>query len=297
MGAKSKLSMLDDYVVIDIETTGYYVGADEIIELGAVRIRNNQPVQEFQTFINMDYVPEEITKLTGITLNDLRSGLELRTAINLFDEFVGDDPVIGHNLAFDLGFLSFSGSKLNTTDSHWVDTLRLCRRLLPSDSGHSLSTVSSILEIIRPKEHRSVEDCHTANAVYQHLKQTVIDNGKTFEDYFKRKSGRWYSDLKNIEPTTEDFDENHVLFGKIVVFTGNLNNMSRKEAAQRVVNIGGKCANGVNRKTNYVVIGYYDPHQGVIGKSNKTKRAEELIADGYPIEILLQDEFLELIEE
>lgn len=299
MSAKSKLSMLDDYVVIDIETTGYYVGSDEIIELGAVRVRNNEATETFQTFVYADDVPEHITDLTGITIDDVKNGMDVDRAIKLLDDFVGDDPIIGHNLAFDLGFLSYDGSKLNTSGCHWVDTLRISRKLVKSDNGHSLSAVCNVLNISRPVGHRSVEDCHTAHQVYQHLKNKVASERKTFDDYFKRKRREWYAgyDIKNIQPTTEDFDESHTLFNKTVVFTGNLDGMSRKDAAQNVVNLGGKCGGGVTRKTNYVVIGYYDPHQGVVDKSSKTKKAEQLIAQGYHIEIITQDQFFDLIED
>ncbi|NLL23798.1 MAG: exonuclease [Tissierellia bacterium] len=298
MAAKSKLYMLDDYIVLDLETTGHYPGIDEIIEIGAIRVIENEMIESFQTFVKCEFIPPDIMELTGITPENLENAASPDIAISALEDFIGNSTIIGHNLSFDLTFLKYYGSKYTSDSIEWIDTLRLSRKMISSDHGHGLTTLCALAGINRDIKHRSIADCKSTHELYQYLKKTAIESGKTFEDYFKKKYRYRFQqkiDLRSFTPETEEFDETHPFYGKIIVFTGNIDGLSRAEAAQCVVNLGGSCGNNVTRKTNYVVIGSYDPHQGVKGKSGKTKKAEELIAKDFPIEIITQHEFLDLI--
>jgi DNA polymerase-3 subunit epsilon len=105
-----------------------------------------------------------------------------------------------------------------------------------------------------------------------------------------------HSNLKDLVAQTDEFSPDHPFFNKNVVFTGTLKSMVRKEAAQLVVNAGGRCSNSVNRETNFLVIGDLDFRKLKDGtKSNKIKKAEELIEAGYDLEILSEKDFLELL--
>lgn len=97
------------------------------------------------------------------------------------------------------------------------------------------------------------------------------------------------SDVTHSAPA-DSIDPNNPLYGKTVVFTGELSGLSREKAWQTVVDLGGKAANGVTRSTNFLVVGY----TGEYGVTSKQKMAERYIQQGRPISIIDESEFLRL---
>lgn len=186
MAAKSKLYMLDDYIVLDLETTGHYPGIDEIIEIGAIRVIENEMIESFQTFVKCEFIPPDIMELTGITPENLENAASPDIAISALEDFIGNSTIIGHNLSFDLTFLKYYGSKYTSDSIEWIDTLRLSRKMISSDHGHGLTTLCALAGINRDIKHRSIADCKSTHELYQYLKKTAIESGKTFEDYFKK---------------------------------------------------------------------------------------------------------------
>ena len=110
-----KNSIIDfptDYTSIDIETTGFSPRFDSIIEIGAIRYRNDEPVAEFSTFVDSDVdIPNNIQILTGIQNDDLKGSPKIDTAMNEFLDFIGDDILLGHNIGFDIAFLQSNTDK------------------------------------------------------------------------------------------------------------------------------------------------------------------------------------------
>ena len=102
---------IDDYVLVDIETTGLSPIYDDIIEIGAIKVENNKMVDEYSQLIKIDRIlPQKITELTGITDNMLATGKMPKTVLEEFINFVGNNVIIGHNVNFDLGFLKLNKS-------------------------------------------------------------------------------------------------------------------------------------------------------------------------------------------
>jgi DNA polymerase-3 subunit epsilon len=101
----------------------------------------------------------------------------------------------------------------------------------------------------------------------------------------------------DLVPSTTQFDPDHPFFERTVVFTETLESMSRAEAMQAVVDVGGVCGTGVTRRTDYLVTG--DPYFRIFRdgqwRSGKLAKAESLIAAGYTIEIIPESEFLALL--
>ena len=92
--------------MIDLETTGLKAASDAIIEYGALRVRDGVPVEELTMLVcGVEKVPAEITALTGLSAAELQQGTEPREALQRFLTFLGKDPLVGHNIAFDLEFL------------------------------------------------------------------------------------------------------------------------------------------------------------------------------------------------
>ena len=102
---KSLLAFPLDYTVVDLETTGLDPTIDGIIELGAIRVRGGHPVEEYSSLIDPGFELDEfIVSLTGITNDDLSSAPDILQALPSFLDFLGDDPIVGPNVGFDLGF-------------------------------------------------------------------------------------------------------------------------------------------------------------------------------------------------
>ena len=156
-----------DLVAIDIETTGLDNNRDVIIEIGAVRFNGKRVEDEFSTLINPNrHIPEFITGLTGIDDSMVRQAPQLRDIAHELEAFVGEVPVIGHNIRFDLGFLQKSGIlKLN----HVIDTYTLASVLMPSASRYNLGALGQQLGILLPATHRAPDDAKVTHAVYERL--------------------------------------------------------------------------------------------------------------------------------
>jgi len=110
------------------------------------------------------------------------------------------------------------------------------------------------------------------HGVYARLKDRVLSNDIDLDVLSVRKKYPPYQNLTKISATVETFDEDHPLHGKSVVFTGELEKMNRVTAAQTVANLGGIPQNGVNKKTNFLILGNNDYNKAIKGgKSSKHK--------------------------
>jgi DNA polymerase-3 subunit epsilon/ATP-dependent DNA helicase DinG len=142
------------YVVVDVETTGGSPGGgDRITEFGAVTVINGQIADVFETLVNPGrHISEAITQLTGIDDAMVRQAPPLRDVLAELRDFVGDLPVVGHSVRFDLGFLQKAGV---LTHNPVVDTYELASVLLPSASRYNLGALGQELAIMLPATHRA----------------------------------------------------------------------------------------------------------------------------------------------
>ena len=135
--------MYDDYVVFDIETTGLNKDKDLIIEIGALKYKNNVLVAQFNYLINPQIkLPKVITKITGIKDIDLIDKDTIDIVLPKFINFIEDLPLIAHNNEFDLGFINanIANLNLNKLNNKNVDTLALARIYLPQMYNYKLQT-------------------------------------------------------------------------------------------------------------------------------------------------------------
>ena len=155
-----------NYVVFDFETTGLDAkNGDEIIELGAVKIVAGQIKQEgFHSLVNPQReVPEEASRVHGITTKDLTHAPTIDEVLPKFLDFLGTGIVVAQNAKFDLGFLVVNLARLNIPrfDNQVLDTMLLSRFLFSYESRHNLDAIMQRLRI-EPDDkqrHRSVGDC------------------------------------------------------------------------------------------------------------------------------------------
>ena len=171
---KNLTKFIDDYVLVDIETTGFSPINDEIIEIGAIKVENNKIVKQYDELIKIDKIlPQKITELTGITDNMLKNGKLPNIVLEEFIEFVGNNIIVGHNVNFDLGFLCNKCKKyLNyNLNNDYIDTLYLARKLVPNVINHKLGTLAKMFNISYEGAHRGLKDVEITYGVYNSLRK------------------------------------------------------------------------------------------------------------------------------
>jgi ATP-dependent DNA helicase DinG len=163
-----KEHMAKTYVSLDLETTGLDPMRDAIIEIGALRFDGDQVLETFSTFVNPGRkIPPFVTELTGITNADVEGAPGGRQATYRLAEFVGRDPVVGHNIGFDLAFLR-QHNVLRGNPS--IDTFDLAGILVPHAGRYSLANLVHELAIDLPEQtHRALDDAVMAHALYMAL--------------------------------------------------------------------------------------------------------------------------------
>ena len=149
----------DEYVVFDLETTGFNPASCGITEIGAVRIRHGEVVDTFSTFVNPEQpISRQITDTTGITDDMVKDAPKAAEALRLFGAFAGDTVLAAHNAPFDMGFLEKHGRDSGIVfENRCLDTLWLFRRTLPGHVSYSLGRLAADLGIPL-RHHRALDD-------------------------------------------------------------------------------------------------------------------------------------------
>jgi len=290
--------IIDDYCVIDTETTGLSPYYDEVLEVSILRVRNNEIVSKYSQLVEPQYpIPYFITQLTGITNEMVAGKPKISDIENDILAFIGSDIIIGHNTSFDIRFLNASFEK--SIDNQYMDTCQFCRKVYPELKHHRLSDMTEYLKI-STNEHRALADCISTKELYDCIKKSMSDQGLKISDLWASKKGKGGKgiDIHSIQPTSIHIDEDSFFFNKHVVFTGKLDKMLRKDAMQIIVNLGGILDSSVTKKTNYLILGDNDYNAILHGeKSSKHKKAEELKLEGNDIEIIDELTFYDIITE
>jgi DNA polymerase-3 subunit alpha (Gram-positive type) len=182
-------SLNDEYVIFDLETTGFYPGKDRITEIGAVKIKNGEIIDEFSSFVNPErYIPEKVVKLTNIT-NDMVADAPLyKDILPKFIDFVGDSIFVAHNADFDMSFIRYFCNELGIYVKNTVlDTLELGRILMTNLKNHKLNTIAKELGISLENHHRAVDDAMATAKIFiefiHMLQNKNINNLEQLEKY------------------------------------------------------------------------------------------------------------------
>ncbi|MCH7588779.1 MAG: DEAD/DEAH box helicase [Chloroflexi bacterium] len=158
-------------VALDLETTGLNPERDAVIEIGAVRFQGKRIEATWQELINPGRpLPSFITQLTGINDAMLAEAPRFSSIIASLSEFVGDRPILGQNIGFDLSFLRKKGLFLENLA---LDTYDLAAVLMPTAGRYSLRSLASNLGVIPGTSHRAFEDAKTVHQVYLRLLDMV----------------------------------------------------------------------------------------------------------------------------
>lgn len=175
---KYKERFEDEYIVFDLETTGFYPNKDGITEIGAVRLRNGKFVDEFQTLVNPDrYISPHITKTTGITNEMVADAPNMGEALLAFKKYIGDAHLAAHNSSFDMGFIKKHGEDNDIEfDNKCIDTVTLFRRGLPGHKSYSLGKIARDLGISF-NHHRALDDAKCTAAIMTRAMEAIKRKG------------------------------------------------------------------------------------------------------------------------
>ncbi len=173
------------YVVFDIETSGLYIPFNEIIEIGAVKIKNGLVIDEFASLVKpRRKLFKEITDITHITNDMLAGELPIEEVLPNFYEFIKGSILVAHNAHFDTDFIYAELDKLGLFEKELpcIDTMMFARGLYGSEyKQNNLRAVGKFLKVeVEPNEqHRAVYDARTTGNVFQKLLAEAIDRGYT----------------------------------------------------------------------------------------------------------------------
>ncbi|MCH8869637.1 MAG: DEAD/DEAH box helicase family protein [Chloroflexi bacterium] len=159
--------MEDVWVAIDLETTGLNSDREAIIEIGAVKFQGNTVLDTFQTFVNPGRkLTPFIKRFTGITQEQVDEAPPFDLVVGRLAAFLGNAPIIGHNVGFDMGFLEKAGLKLSNP---LCDTWDMVYVLRPSMPEYSLSRLTDRMGLTHDRPHRAIDDALATKDVFLEL--------------------------------------------------------------------------------------------------------------------------------
>lgn len=283
------LDLKSDYTVIDIETSSNGRKYGEVIEISAIKVRNNQIIDYFDSLVKPSSPIDAYTmSIHNITNKMVLDAPNIDSVYPKFRQFIGDDILIGHNVHFDINFLYDYHEELNQPplSNDFIDTLRLARRTLPKMRSYSLSNLSQFFGYEATK-HRALGDCENTHLIYQRMKDRLSPQELEFlKTLTIKQSNNSRTQVEHLVPLTRTYSKENFFYKKNVTFTGRLKSFSRKQAAQEVVNRRGVVSNQIHSNTNVLIVGR---------QNNFSKKYQTALHLKHVI-ILNEDEFIELLK-
>ena len=184
----------DEYVIFDLETTGFSSKNDKIIEIGAVKIKNRKIIDRFSEFVYPKCkIPYKITELTGITDEMVSDAECIETVLPRFMDFIKDTVLVAHNATFDTAFIKKNCDDLNLEfDNTIMDTVPLARFLYPELKRVKLNLVAKHLGVSLDNHHRAVDDAKATAEIFiisvnKIIEEMQINSLKDFNNEYLNK--------------------------------------------------------------------------------------------------------------
>jgi DNA polymerase-3 subunit epsilon len=189
-------STLDEleFVVLDVETTGLAPGRHRLIEVGAVIVRAGELGASFSHLINPERrIPQFIAQFTGINHRMIARAPTAVTVLPQLRDFIGERPIVGHNIGFDLGFLNYEAERAHIAPAfpaEGIDTIALARRYLTGMRRASLDRVAAALHVPTRDRHRALPDARITAHVFALLLANARAEGcQTLADLYRILDG------------------------------------------------------------------------------------------------------------
>lgn len=188
------------YCVLDLETTGISITTEKITEVGIMKVKNGEVIDEFEIFVNPEKpIPQRVVEVTNITDEMVKDAETIDKVFPKILEFVGDSIIVAHNASFDVGFLKHNakllGYEFNNT---YIDTLPLAKDLFPDLKKYKLGKIADSLGIEVDVAHRALADVDTTVKVFNVMLKKLKDKGINTVDEID-------SATKDLEAQKEEF--------------------------------------------------------------------------------------------
>ena len=181
------------YCVLDLETTGLSFRTEKITEVGIMKIKNGEVLDEFSCFVNPEKpIPQRVVEVTNITDDMVKDAETIDKVFPKILEFVGDSVLVAHNADFDIGFLKYNAKQLGySLENTYIDTLRLSKDLFPDFKKYKLGIIADNLGIKVEVAHRALDDVDTTVKVFNVMINMLKEKGaKKIEDIDLLEAGK-----------------------------------------------------------------------------------------------------------
>ena len=176
------------YCVLDLETTGFSAKTEKITEIGIMKVKNGEVIDEFSCFVNPEkHIPQRVSEVTNITDDMVKDAKTIKDVFPDVLEFLGDPNntvIVAHNANFDVGFLKQNAINLGYKfDYTYLDTLSLAKDLFPNYKKYKLRKIAENLGIKVEVAHRALDDVDTTVKVFRVMMDMLKEKGaKTVAD-------------------------------------------------------------------------------------------------------------------
>ncbi len=200
-----------EFVVVDTETTGLRPGHHRVIELAGIRMRAGEVIGTFQSLLNPGIrLPAFIVQFTGIKQEMVATAPKAHEVFLDFLHFIDGAVLVGHNVGFDIGFLSYEARLLGYDfPIDGLDTIPLARRFLPGLRRFKLDKVANHLKIPTANRHRALGDAQVTAAIFMKLLELAQQQGIQTLGHLRRRLQlpvAWSGDITQTT-TTKQIDQ------------------------------------------------------------------------------------------
>jgi DNA polymerase-3 subunit epsilon len=182
---KTASTLIKDQVfcIVDIETTAGNPTKGQLLEIAAVKYKNGQIIEKYQSLVNCFDIPFKVQELTGISLEMVENAPNLHDVLEEFKIFLEDDVFVAHNLSFDYRFLNDSFKKYNLGQlcNRGLCTIDLSQKLIQAQR-YGLKFLTEVLKIDLDDHHRAMDDTMATVEVFKKCLQKLPSNIKTTEE-------------------------------------------------------------------------------------------------------------------
>ena len=279
-----------DFVAVDVETANSDAGS--ICQIGIACVQMDGTIKTYKTLVNpLTHFDGFNVSIHGITAEMAAEAPPFNRAVIPYMKLMTSHKIIHHSPFDKRAFkTAFEDNDMPFPDMQWHDSVIIARRAWPEfkgDGGHGLANLKIKLGL--DFEHHDAEEDAKAAAmvVLAALKRT----NRTIEELTQHKTRQDWA-----KAVTKTANNTGKLFGAIACFTGKVS-MSREDAATLAARAGMEVKAGVTKKTTILIVGDQDLNL-LAGhkKSSKHRKAETMVEQGHPIEIIGETEFLRLLE-
>lgn len=182
------------YCVLDLETTGFSATTEKITEVGIMKVKNGEVIDQFSCFVNPEkHIPQRVTEVTNITDDMVKDAETIEKVFPKILAFIEGSVLVAHNAPFDMGFLKQNAKNLgHEFDYTYLDTLSLAKDLFPDYKKYKLGKIAENLGIKVEVAHRALDDVDTTVKVF-----------KVMIDMLKKRGAKTVDDIDRVSSTEE----------------------------------------------------------------------------------------------